>query len=97
MKRGYTREHYLELVEKLRGVSPDVAITSDVIVGFPGETGGDFEQTLDVVKRIEFDHLFPSSIRTGKGLWLLRWSRRCPPKKELPGCKPSKSSKRGSL
>jgi tRNA-2-methylthio-N6-dimethylallyladenosine synthase len=58
MKRGYTREHYLELVEKLRRVSQDVAITSDVIVGFPGETGGDFELTLDMVKRIEFDHLF---------------------------------------
>ena len=58
MKRRYTREHYLELVEKLRLVAPDVAITSDVIVGFPGETEGDFEQTLDVVKRIEFDHLF---------------------------------------
>jgi len=58
MKRGYTREHYLELVENLRRVNPDVAITSDVIVGFPGEKGGDFELTLDVVKKIGFDNLY---------------------------------------
>ena len=58
MKRGYTREHYIQLVEKLRQVNPDVAITSDMIVGFPGETERDFELTLDMVKTIQFDNLF---------------------------------------
>jgi len=58
MKRGYTREHYLNLVEKLRRVNPDVAITSDMIVGFPGETESDFDLTLDMVKRIEFDNIY---------------------------------------
>jgi tRNA-2-methylthio-N6-dimethylallyladenosine synthase len=58
MKRGYTREHYIRLVEKLRQVNPDVAITSDVIVGFPGETQRDFELTLDLVKTIQFDNIF---------------------------------------
>jgi tRNA-2-methylthio-N6-dimethylallyladenosine synthase len=58
MRRGYTRESYLELIEKLRRVRPDVAITSDVMVGFPGESEHDFELTLDLVKGIEFDALF---------------------------------------
>jgi tRNA-2-methylthio-N6-dimethylallyladenosine synthase len=58
MKRGYSREHYLDLVEKLRQVDPDVAITSDMIVGFPGETERNFEMTLGVVKKIEFDNIY---------------------------------------
>ena len=58
MKRGYSGEHYLDLVEKLRRVDPDVAITSDMIVGFPGETERDFELTLGVVKKIEFDNIY---------------------------------------
>jgi len=58
MKRGYSGEHYLDLVEKLRRVDPDVAITSDIIVGFPGETERDFELTLGVIKKIEFDNIY---------------------------------------
>jgi tRNA-2-methylthio-N6-dimethylallyladenosine synthase len=58
MKRGYTREHYIRLTEKLRNTRPDVAITSDVMVGFPGETERDFEFTIDLVRRIEFDNLY---------------------------------------
>jgi tRNA-2-methylthio-N6-dimethylallyladenosine synthase len=58
MRRGYTREHYIELTEKLRGTRPDIAITSDVMVGFPGETEIDFEFTIDLVRKIEFDNLY---------------------------------------
>jgi tRNA-2-methylthio-N6-dimethylallyladenosine synthase len=58
MNRGYTREQYLDKVAKLRDTCPQIAITSDIIVGFPGETDGDFEQTLELVKTIEYDGLF---------------------------------------
>ncbi|MBW1779611.1 MAG: tRNA (N6-isopentenyl adenosine(37)-C2)-methylthiotransferase MiaB [Deltaproteobacteria bacterium] len=67
MRRGYTRETYLELTEKLRAVRPGIAITSDVMVGFPGETDDDFQLTLDVITRVGFDSLFSFkySDRTG--------------------------------
>jgi len=58
MKRGYTRESYLELIDKLRKINPDIAITSDVMVGFPGESDKDFELTLDLISHVEFDSLF---------------------------------------
>ncbi len=58
MNRRYTREGYLDLVEKARGHIPDIVLTSDVIVGFPGETDEEFEDTLDLVRQVEFDALF---------------------------------------
>ncbi len=58
MGRGYTREEYLLLIDKLRRVRPDIAISSDVMVGFPGETGDDFEESMDLVRRVRFDSLF---------------------------------------
>lgn len=58
MNRGYTREDYLEKIDKLREVCPEIGITSDVIVGFPQETQRDFEDTLDLMKRVKFDDLF---------------------------------------
>jgi tRNA-2-methylthio-N6-dimethylallyladenosine synthase len=58
MNRKYTREIYLEKVEKLRNTCPDIAITSDIIVGFPGETRTDFQETLDLIGMVEFDGLF---------------------------------------
>jgi len=58
MNRSYTTEHYAGLVEKLRAVRPDISITSDIIVGFPGETEEDFYKTREFIKRIEFDDLF---------------------------------------
>jgi tRNA-2-methylthio-N6-dimethylallyladenosine synthase len=58
MKRGYTRESYMELISKLRNTKPDIAITSDVMVGFPGESEADFQLTLDLVKGVQFDALF---------------------------------------
>jgi tRNA-2-methylthio-N6-dimethylallyladenosine synthase len=58
MNRGYTREEYLAKVEGLRRACPPIAITSDVIVGFPGETDEDFEQTLALMEAVRFDDLF---------------------------------------
>lgn len=58
MNRGYTREHYLYLIDELRTKVPDISITTDLIVGFPGETEQDFLDTLDLVKRVEFDVAF---------------------------------------
>ncbi|NQT56396.1 MAG: tRNA (N6-isopentenyl adenosine(37)-C2)-methylthiotransferase MiaB [Desulfobacteraceae bacterium] len=58
MRRGYTREKYLELISKLRDVKPTIAITSDVMVGFPGESEEDFCMTLDLIKQVQFDSLF---------------------------------------
>ena len=67
MNRKYTKEHYLELIEKVRKQVPDIAFTTDIIVGFPGETEEDFLQTLDVVEKVRFDQAFTFlySKRTG--------------------------------
>ena len=58
MNRRYTRESYLEKVSELRQYCTDIAITSDFIVGFPGEMREDFEQTLDLIRTVEYDSLF---------------------------------------
>lgn len=58
MNRRYTREEYLEKIGRLRERCPGISITSDVIVGFPGETEADFEQTMDLIRRVQFDDLF---------------------------------------
>lgn len=58
MNRQYTREHYMNLIEILRKAIPEIAITTDIIVGFPGETEQDFEDTLDLVKRVQYDSAF---------------------------------------
>lgn len=58
MNRKYTKEQYISLVEKVRSVMPDAVFTTDIIVGFPGETKEDFEQTLDVLETVRFDSVF---------------------------------------
>jgi tRNA-2-methylthio-N6-dimethylallyladenosine synthase len=58
MKRGYTKEWFLDRVEKLRSVSSEVSISTDIIVAFPGESDEDFEDTLDVMRRVRFDQIF---------------------------------------
>jgi tRNA-2-methylthio-N6-dimethylallyladenosine synthase len=58
MNRGYNREQYFGLIRKLREARADIAVTSDVMVGFPGETRQDFELTLDLIKKVEFDGLY---------------------------------------
>ncbi len=67
MNRKYTKEQYLELVAKIKERIPDISLTTDIIVGFPGETEEDFNDTLDVVRQAEFDsaYTFIYSKRTG--------------------------------
>ncbi len=67
MNRRYTREAYLEKINLLKSKMPDVAISTDIIVGFPGETDDDFEDTLDLIKQVGYDSAFTFlySIRTG--------------------------------
>ena len=67
MNRHYTKEQYLELVRKLREAMPDIAITTDIIVGYPGETKEDVDETLDVIRKAEYDNAFTFqySKRTG--------------------------------
>ena len=67
MNRQYTKEQYLELVKKIRAAVPDIALTTDIIVGFPGETEEDFLETMEVVKEVQYDSAFTFiySKRTG--------------------------------
>lgn len=67
MNRRYTKEHYLALVDKLKTAIPDISLTTDIIVGFPGETEEDFLETIDVVRKAEYDsaYTFIYSKRTG--------------------------------
>ena len=58
MNRRYTVEKYMGLVDRLRAVRPDIALTSDIIVGFPGETEQDFEDTLTALRQIGFDSVY---------------------------------------
>lgn len=67
MNRSYTREKYLETIRKIRSKMPDIALTSDVIVGFPTETNEDFEETLSLVKEVRFDNLFTFIYSKRKG------------------------------
>jgi tRNA-2-methylthio-N6-dimethylallyladenosine synthase len=58
MRRRYTREHYLDLIDRVREALPDIALSTDTIVGFPGETAGDFEQTLSLIASVRYHSMF---------------------------------------
>lgn len=67
MNRKYTTEEYLDFIEKLRNNVKDLAVTTDIIVGFPGETDADFEEEIEFIKKVDFQelHVFPFSKRAG--------------------------------
>ncbi|MDD2216831.1 MAG: tRNA (N6-isopentenyl adenosine(37)-C2)-methylthiotransferase MiaB [Eubacteriales bacterium] len=67
MNRKYTKENYLELVSKIKATVPDVAISTDIIVGFPGETDRDFEETLDLCRQVQYDSAFTFIYSVRKG------------------------------
>src|SRR5271154_694297 len=80
MQRGYTREKFLGIIQKLRAVKPEIGITTDIIVGFPGETEKDFEETLSLAREVEFDNAY-----------IFKYSpRRATPAAEMPNQVPQK-------
>ncbi|HUB86630.1 MAG TPA: radical SAM protein, partial [Verrucomicrobiae bacterium] len=80
MHRGYTREKFLGIIQKLRAARPEIGVTTDIIVGFPGETGNDFEETLSLACEVEFDNAY-----------IFKYSpRRETPAAEMPGQIPQK-------
>ena len=79
MNRGYTREQYLAQIRKLREVAPQISITADVMVGFPGEGDDDFTQTLELVQEVEFDGLFSFKYSPRQGTRSAQWEDDVPP------------------
>jgi tRNA-2-methylthio-N6-dimethylallyladenosine synthase len=80
MNRHYTRQHYLEKISHLREACPDIAITSDIIVGFPGETDADFEQTLSLIEQIHYEGLFAFIYSDRPNAPALRFEQKVPEK-----------------
>lgn len=78
MNRGYTREQYFTLLEKIRDSFPDSSITTDIIVGFPGETEDDFAQTMDLVERCRFDSAYTFIYSTRSGTPAAKMSEQVP-------------------
>jgi tRNA-2-methylthio-N6-dimethylallyladenosine synthase len=79
MNRGHTREEYLAQVKRLREVTPQISITADVIVGFPGEQEADFDRTLELMQAVEFDGLFSFKYSPRQGTRAAQWPDDCPP------------------
>ena len=67
MNRRYTREYYLDVIKKIRDIMPDCGITTDIMVGFPGETEQDFHDTLDIVRQVQFNSAFTYIYSVRKG------------------------------
>ncbi|MBR6584380.1 MAG: tRNA (N6-isopentenyl adenosine(37)-C2)-methylthiotransferase MiaB, partial [Firmicutes bacterium] len=78
MNRRYTREAYLELVRKLREVDPDIAISTDIIVGFPGETDEEFEETLTLCEEVRYDSAFTFLYSIRKGTPAAKYENQVP-------------------
>ena len=79
MNRGYTREQYLTQIRSLRKVAPQISITADVMVGFPGEGDSDFDHTLELVREVEFDGLFSFKYSPRQGTRAAQWEDDVPP------------------
>lgn len=82
MNRRYTREHYLDVLDRLRRACPEIAVTSDLIVGFPGESRADFEKTLDLMRSAEFDGLFAFKYSDRPNAPAARFSDKVPEKEQ---------------
>ncbi len=78
MNRKYTKESYLDLIERVKEKIPDAALTTDIIVGFPGETEADFEETLDLVRRVRYDAAFTFIYSPREKTPAARWEGRDP-------------------
>jgi len=79
MNRGHTREEYLAQVKRLREETPQISITADVMVGFPGEQEADFDWTLELMQAVEFDGLFSFKYSPRQGTRAAQWQDDCPP------------------
>jgi len=78
MNRKYSAEKYMEIIDKVRSKIPDIAFSTDIIVGFPGETDEDFEQTLDLVKKVRYDMAFTFIYSKRKGTPAAEWENQVP-------------------
>ncbi|MBF2001999.1 MAG: tRNA (N6-isopentenyl adenosine(37)-C2)-methylthiotransferase MiaB [Synechococcales cyanobacterium M58_A2018_015] len=78
MARGYTREKYLRIIEMIRGYMPDASISADAIVGFPGETEEQFQNTLDLVEQVGFDQLNTAAYSPRPGTPAALWDHQLP-------------------
>jgi tRNA-2-methylthio-N6-dimethylallyladenosine synthase len=83
MKRGYTPEKYMDLIHELRQARRGIAVTSDVMVGFPGETDEDFELTLDLIRKVQFDNLFSFKYSDRQGTPAARMQGKIPENQKL--------------
>ena len=79
MNRRYTREHYLDVVHRIRAVMPDIALSTDLIVGFPGETEADFQDTMALVDEVRYDFAFMFLYSPRKGTPAAEWPDQIPP------------------
>lgn len=80
MNRHYDREHYLKTVEKLRAAMPDIALTTDIIVGFPGESDEDFEATLEILRTVRYDMIYSFIYSPRKGTPAAKMENQIAPK-----------------
>lgn len=78
MNRGYSASEYFEKIDRLRGVCPKISITSDIIVGFPGETQKDYQETIDMMEKIRFDSVFSFKYSDRRGTAALELTGRVP-------------------
>ena len=79
MNRSYDRERYLHLIRYMRELMPDISITTDIIVGFPGETEEDFADTLDMLRRVEYDNIYSFIYSPRKGTPAASMKEQIPP------------------
>lgn len=78
MNRKYTREHYLELVQKIRAALPDISLTTDIMIGFPGETEEDFEDAYSLMKEVQYEDAFMYYYNPREGTPAAKWPDQIP-------------------